>query len=363
MKQTDLNKTERDENIPISSTYDEMNEPIVMSKALMDTLLKEENPADLIAVYMFYYYTAKWQKTNQPKASSRYTKNGLSMGYDRLNRASQKLMELGLIEKKTKRNDAGQIAGWYIKVNFVWTKQEIEERQLVQKANPPKTRKKLDPDSEESTTASKTTSISQNNIENSDVQMSDFPYVDSDGEPNQMSDFPHVGFTTCGKQGTNALSSNKGNALSSNKGNALSSNNKKIYPSKIQNQTFPLEENGNTSHSITKDMFPLFWKLYPRKIAKGSAQKSWDKICAMKEPPTWREIKSAIRKQTNTQQWQTPIYIPHPTTWLNQQRWLDEVDGELTTAKQEKPKYLPQEHNSIGFSETSKQYKNPDIIL
>jgi len=39
-------------------------------------------------------------------------------------------------------------------------------------------------------------------------------------------------------------------------------------------------------------------------------------------------IMSALRKQKNTEQWlkDNGKFIPHPTTWLNQARWEDEVE-------------------------------------
>ena len=51
-------------------SYNEQNEPIILSKALIDSLLKLDNPTDYIGLYAFYYYTAKWQRTNKPKATN-----------------------------------------------------------------------------------------------------------------------------------------------------------------------------------------------------------------------------------------------------------------------------------------------------
>ena len=40
---------------------------IILSKQTLDLFLKQDNPADLIALYCFYYYTAKWQGRINPK--------------------------------------------------------------------------------------------------------------------------------------------------------------------------------------------------------------------------------------------------------------------------------------------------------
>ena len=56
---------------------------IILSKQTLDLFLKQDNPADLIALYCFYYYTAKWQGTNQPKATTDYAAKGLKWGLDK----------------------------------------------------------------------------------------------------------------------------------------------------------------------------------------------------------------------------------------------------------------------------------------
>lgn len=96
---------------------------IILPKYLYDTLLKENNSGDLIAVYSFYYYTAKWQQTNQIKATNGYCQTGLNFGEHRFLRAKKKLIILKLIEQVKIHK-----GGWYIKLNFIYkqdtTKQE-----------------------------------------------------------------------------------------------------------------------------------------------------------------------------------------------------------------------------------------------
>ena len=77
---------------------------------------------------------------------------------------------------------------------------------------------------------------------------------------------------------------------------------------------------------ITPSMFDTFWKIYPRKVDKGKAKTKWEMICQKpsKERPSWKQISGAIREQKKSDRWQNKKYIPHPTTWLNQQRWLDD---------------------------------------
>ena len=33
----------------------------------------------------------------------------------------------------------------------------------------------------------------------------------------------------------------------------------------------------------------------------------------------------ALDSQKKSEQWQNPVHIPHPSTWLNQHRWEDVI--------------------------------------
>lgn len=82
---------------------------------------------------------------------------------------------------------------------------------------------------------------------------------------------------------------------------------------------FPITNKKN----ITPAMFELFWKAYPKKSDKGQALTIWEKLCKKPKAPNIDEIINAINAQIKTKRWQKG-YIPLPTTWLNQSRWLDD---------------------------------------
>lgn len=70
--------------------------------------------------------------------------------------------------------------------------------------------------------------------------------------------------------------------------------------------------------------FELFWAAYPNKTAKKKAHDVWLKL-----QPTgalFAAITQGLEKAKRSAQWQKDggQYIPHPTTWLNQERWTDE---------------------------------------
>ena len=87
----------RDRQTELGVKHDVENEPLVISKGIIDLFLKQEHPADLISLYTFYYYTAKWQHTNQTKATTKYTASGLKWTEDRVRARKNTLRELGLI--------------------------------------------------------------------------------------------------------------------------------------------------------------------------------------------------------------------------------------------------------------------------
>lgn len=99
---------------------------LILNKTTIDTLMELDNCADCIALYVFYYKTAKWQKTNQVKASDEYVKKCLKWGRDKIAKTKSTLKENGLIEIVQTRKD-NKISGWYIKVSYLVNKKKIED--------------------------------------------------------------------------------------------------------------------------------------------------------------------------------------------------------------------------------------------
>jgi hypothetical protein len=94
----------------------------------------------------------------------------------------------------------------------------------------------------------------------------------------------------------------------------------------------PKSKNTDTRSTEVDPMFLRFWENYPRKVGKKQALKAWNRYAKRNQPKIldgltawnqhWRHEK------TETQ------YIPHPTTWLRQERWEDHP---LTTARETRP--------------------------
>lgn len=105
--------------------YDVQDEPIVIHKATTDRLLKTDKPVDAMAVYWFYYQTAKWQTEKHhvryTKATNNYVAQGLHITERRVSAASQILVKLGMITRiETRDPNTKRVTGNYIKVHFMW---------------------------------------------------------------------------------------------------------------------------------------------------------------------------------------------------------------------------------------------------
>ncbi len=70
------------------------------------------------------------------------------------------------------------------------------------------------------------------------------------------------------------------------------------------------------------EKFNDFYKSYPRKTAKGLARKAWCSAINKAEPD---DIISKASLFASSVDGKDKKFIPHPATWLNQERWDDEI--------------------------------------
>lgn len=72
--------------------------------------------------------------------------------------------------------------------------------------------------------------------------------------------------------------------------------------------------------------FDEFWQKYPRKVGKGAARGAWAKAVKIAAPEV---ILEALKRQIGAGVFGgDPVFVPHPRTWLSQERWEDEVGQE-----------------------------------
>lgn len=76
----------------------------------------------------------------------------------------------------------------------------------------------------------------------------------------------------------------------------------------------------NIKQVEVKKSFDDFWLMYPRKVEKKKAKEKWDRLNWEVQEKILKDIPSRLEDE----QWKRG-YIPHPTTYLNGERWNDEI--------------------------------------
>lgn len=110
----------------------------------------------------------------------------------------------------------------------------------------------------------------------------------------------------------------------------LKENNK--YINNTINNKYELKE-------IYKERFLKFYELYPKKVKKKDTEKWFLKNKPDEE--LFNKIIEGLEKHLKSKQWKDKQFIPYPTTWLNGERWNDEVEIEET--EEERLKRLEKE--------------------
>jgi hypothetical protein len=77
--------------------------------------------------------------------------------------------------------------------------------------------------------------------------------------------------------------------------------------------------NPSPNHADPASEFEQFWAEYPRKENKGQAEKAFPKARKLADLDTLIDGARRLAKSGKERQ-----YMPHPASWLNGKRWLDE---------------------------------------
>lgn len=99
--------------------------------------------------------------------------------------------------------------------------------------------------------------------------------------------------------------------------------NNKRTTSEQQANTNKNDKNGKNEKKEYSSAFLLFWDAYPKKIDKPRAWQAWKKHNG--SLPPIETILSSLTTQCGSDQWQKDggQFIPHPSTWINGERWAD----------------------------------------
>lgn len=79
--------------------------------------------------------------------------------------------------------------------------------------------------------------------------------------------------------------------------------------------------------SVERVDFEKFWSIYPKKVGKAKAIKSWEKLNP--DMILFASIEESLQRAKRSPDWIKGAgqFIPHPSVWLNGRRWEDEPDS------------------------------------
>jgi hypothetical protein len=86
--------------------------------------------------------------------------------------------------------------------------------------------------------------------------------------------------------------------------------------------SLPLEL-ASTAPKNEPDGFEDFYRVFPRHVARGTAERAYRRIIKNGEA-TDADLLSGAMRYAAAQDGKDPTYIKHPATWLNGKCWLDE---------------------------------------
>lgn len=80
------------------------------------------------------------------------------------------------------------------------------------------------------------------------------------------------------------------------------------------------ETRGRKPTATSDESFDRFWLAYPCRAGKGVALKAWEKAKAKADAETIIQAAAEFAASPKGR----GEFVPHPATWLNQERWLDD---------------------------------------
>ena len=122
------------------------------------------------------------------------------------------------------------------------------------------------------------------------------------------------------------------------------------FKSSQQKPTYnPIIRKKESKNKESNKDFDLFWEHYPKKVGKKKVQ---DKFNSNNYPIDL--IIKNIELQKKSDQWQNQQYIPNPETYLNQERWTDEV---VLPVADDEPIYIYQ-CGKCNQTKTTSEYRD-----
>ena len=90
-----------------------------------------------------------------------------------------------------------------------------------------------------------------------------------------------------------------------------------------------------------EERFETFWSFYPRKVAKGAARKAFPvALRKIKTEDPFATLCEAVRLFAEATKSADTKFIPHGATWLNGERWEDDIEDVRRAYAQTRPDTL-----------------------
>jgi len=273
-----------------------------------ERILKLKNKESALLLYMEYCSIALWQEDIQIWATTGFMCKRIPMTERKLTKAKKSLIELGLIQEIRKRN--AQNTGFgktYIKVNFVANKGEGRTPAFCTEYECTE----YEPQDKCVITKDNANTRTKNNLKNF---KNIFAQNDEILNENDMKITPKT---------TNEIILLEEIERLKKQNTQLLSKLEEFQPKQLS--LFKSDELVQPKH------FEIFYRLYPRKAAKGKAFLAWGNLCTQKSKtnirPTWKSVRKALILQKKTELWmKLPDVIPYPASWINSNGWLNEPD-------------------------------------
>ena len=90
------------------------------------------------------------------------------------------------------------------------------------------------------------------------------------------------------------------------------------------NSLFPELTPPRARKLVPVEGFAAFWQAYPRRVAKGAAEKAYRRIIRDREA-TEAELLAGAMRYAAQRDGEDPRFTKHPATWLNGKCWTDET--------------------------------------
>lgn len=101
--------------------------------------------------------------------------------------------------------------------------------------------------------------------------------------------------------------------------------------------------------------FDEFYLSYPNKKARGAAEAAWGKL----KPEERALCKAAIEAQVRAHHFRGTDgnnYVPHPASWLNARRWMDEVTAAAPVLVNGKPRQMSKAEALVIINELRQKH-------